>query len=104
MPVDRFDFDDHAVVDDQVQAETTFETKPLIDDRDHELLLQRVASKRQLMDETRFVNRLKQTRSQRPMDLEGGIDDWFVQWSQAVERARPPLRLCAFAANLSYFR
>ncbi len=71
--LNRLQFDGDTIVDQQVQSQTGIETKVVIYDWKHNLPLCRQAPMFQLVYEAGLVNRFKQSRPQRRVNLEGGI-------------------------------
>lgn len=74
-PLDRFQFDNDAVLDDEIRPKPFIETQALIHDRYRDLPANIKLLRPQLVCEHRFVNRLKQTRPKSYMDVVGSIDD-----------------------------
>ncbi len=71
--LDRLQFNDDTIVDEQVQPQTGIETKIVIGQRNRELSLNRKAPTFQLVYKARLVNGFKQSWPQRRVNLESGV-------------------------------
>jgi hypothetical protein len=71
--LDRFHFDDHLVLDNQVGPESGVDADALIDDRDWLLAHRAETPTTQFVRQDRIVNGLKQARSERGVNAESGV-------------------------------
>ncbi len=79
---DRFDLNNHSRIDQEVDAQTIFEPKTVVLKSYSFLPLDLKAAFLQIAIEDRFINRFKESRTERRMQFERGIDDrtrYFVQ-------------------------
>ncbi len=73
--LDRLHFDDDSLVDQKIEPIAEFEPKAFVHDRQRQLPVHCMATPLELMSETLLVDRLQEPRSERPMDLQTGVDN-----------------------------
>jgi hypothetical protein len=88
----RFDFNDHLVIDENVGAEAFVELDALVCDRNSDLPLKGDSSLRQLMTQAALVYGFQHTRTGGPMHLYGEANDLLGQFTRKQHTALPPCR------------
>lgn len=77
---DGFQFDDDRVVDDEIEFETTFDSLPLVVERNSLLTRNAKILALQLEEHAFLVDGLQQSRPERPMHLDGAADYFLGQF------------------------
>jgi hypothetical protein len=75
--LDRFDLDDHPILDDQVGSEPDVDPNRPIDHRDWLLAHRSESTLNKFIGEDCMVNRFQQAWSQGGVDAKGGVQDLF---------------------------
>ena len=74
-PIDRLEFHDDLIGDQQVDAVPGVDSEPSIRDRQSQLTLDVDLARREFVGQTRFVRRLEQPWAERSVNLNGCPDD-----------------------------
>ncbi len=97
--LNRFDLNNHGVVDQEVQSISGFQPDILKHDRQGKLLDDGAPAKLKLPAQTHLVDRLQQTGSQGSMNLQGRINDLAANSLKLRWKIVHPLSLCAFESS-----
>ena len=89
----RFDFNDHLAVDENVGAEAFVESYAFVNDWNSDLPLKGDSSLLQLMTQAALVYGFQHTRTGEPMHLDGEADDLLGQFARKQHTVLPP---CCF--------
>lgn len=93
--VDRFDFHQHAFLDEKVETKANFQTGIALDDWHANLTLDVQASLPKLFREAGFIDRLEQARTEGAMHRQGRIHGYSSDPFIVFRHAPGPLRaLC----------
>jgi len=76
-PIDGFELNENAMVDDNVEPIAAIDTKALVLYRQRALSFEGQSTQRKLGAETRLVGRLQKPRSQAAMHFDQRTDDWL---------------------------
>jgi hypothetical protein len=95
--LDRFDFDDQTVIDQEVDLERPGKAHPVVFDVDRHLPGDLVTTTFERGSEHRFINRFEQSRPKIPVDADSGVNDVSADLvdGRHVPPFPAPLRLCA---------